>query len=185
MALLSVESSSPPNEAAVDVAPSNVLDPPMMSNVSSGGGGGGGGAPASNNNSVHNNKNINNRAVDKIHILQQLARGVAELHEAAVVHADIKSSNIFLTEHKPAFVRLGDFGEAVKGSRSIDLSVVQGTFRRHGTLRYNAPEMLAVDLSGLRAKPTRKTDVYAFGLVCHEVLCKKNTNYHSKASLRN
>jgi len=114
------------------------------------------------------------RAVDKIHILQQLARGVAELHEAAVVHGDIKSSNIFLTEHKPALVRLGDFGEAVKGSRSMDLSVMQGTFGRHGTLRYNAPEMLAVDSSGLRAKPTRKTDVYAFGLVCHEVLCREH-----------
>jgi len=34
--------------------------------------------------------------------------------------------------------------------------------------------MLAVDSSGLRAKPSRKTDVYAFGLVCHEVLSREH-----------
>jgi serine/threonine protein kinase len=61
-----------------------------------------------------------------------------------------------------------------KSRRKLKLSSLRGTSKAHGTPLYNAPEMLVVDALGERAKPSRKTDVYAFGLVCYEVFCKKH-----------
>ena len=46
------------------------------------------------------------RAVDKLRLLQQLARcflGLAEIHEAGVVHGDIKNSNLFLSRISSSF----------------------------------------------------------------------------------
>ena len=43
----------------------------------------------------------------------QLLSGVAELHKHGVVHRDIKTANIFLTD-KSNCLKLGDFGSAVK-----------------------------------------------------------------------
>lgn len=115
--------------------------------------------------------------VDKINILFQIARSVAELHAVGIVHADIKPENVLLNGDWPATVRLADFGF----SNFNDLKSLGGTslaksksFR--GTPLYSAPEMLinpytnAVD--GKVAKASRKTDVYAFAMLTWELLAE-------------
>lgn len=112
---------------------------------------------------------------DKINILFQVARSVAELHAVGIVHADIKPENVLLNGDWPPTVRLADFGF----SNFNDLKSLGGTslaksksFR--GTPLYSAPEMLinpyTASVDGKVAKASRKTDVYAFAMLTWELL---------------
>lgn len=83
---------------------------------------------------------------EKLRILSSVARGVAELHDAGIVHGDLKPGNILLSEHKPSLVRLGDFGLAecrdyneMNGAK-IDKSLAM-TSTTKGTPLYCPPEM--------------------------------------------
>ncbi len=50
---------------------------------------------------------------EKLRILSEIAKGLANLHAQGIVHADIKPENILLSEHTPPRVRLADFGMSV------------------------------------------------------------------------
>ncbi|PSR91860.1 Receptor-like protein kinase precursor, partial [Actinidia chinensis var. chinensis] len=95
----------------------------------------------------------------RMKIALDTARGLEYLHEhcnPAVIHRDLKSSNILLDSKFNA--KLSDFGLAVTAvtqNKNIKLS---------GTLGYVAPEYL------LDGKLTGKSDVYAFGVVLLELL---------------
>jgi serine/threonine protein kinase len=80
-----------------------------------------------------------------------------------------------LSHHNPPFVRLGDFGQSTFSSSnksSLGVSTIKSTFSKHGTPVYCAPEILLVDVAtGTRAKPSRRSDVYAMSLVTYEIMC--------------
>lgn len=87
-------------------------------------------------------------------------RGLKYLHEhcyPAVIHRDLKSSNILLDANFNA--KLSDFGLAI-----TDGSQNKNNIKLSGTLGYVAPEYL------LDGKLTDKSDVYAFGVVLLELL---------------
>ncbi len=89
-----------------------------------------------------------------------LARGLAAAHRQGVLHRDLKPSNALVTD--TGEVKLLDFGLAERfvpgeASPSDSPSVLVGT------RPYLAPELLE------RAPATPKSDIYALGLVLHEL----------------
>ncbi|MFO1054260.1 MAG: serine/threonine-protein kinase [Planctomycetota bacterium] len=85
----------------------------------------------------------------------QACRGVAALHEHALVHFDLKPANIFI---KGGVARVGDYGL----SRLLSHSRATLSMGR-GTPYYMAPEML-------RRHGDWRSDVYALGVMLYEVL---------------
>ncbi|KAF9944664.1 p21 protein (Cdc42 Rac)-activated kinase, partial [Mortierella alpina] len=67
----------------------------------------------------------------KTQIAKEISLGLAYLHSLGIIHCDIKSPNILLTEHKE--VRICDFGLAMRVGESGGGG---------GTLQWMAPELL-------------------------------------------
>jgi hypothetical protein len=105
-----------------------------------------------------------------IPLLQQIASGLAALHEAGIVHRDLKPANVLLSEDDATpRARISDYGisrvdEAVD-ARARTAAAATATGSILGTPSYMAPEMArggpAVDSAA---------DIYAFGLVAYEML---------------
>jgi len=98
----------------------------------------------------------------KISVLNQLAQALAVVHRIGIIHRDVKPENILLSDD--LVVKLADFGLAqmADARRLTDKNSVMGT------PAYLAPEQI-------RSEPlTPATDVFAFGIVCHELFSGKN-----------
>lgn len=98
-----------------------------------------------------------------IEIIADVARGLAAVHAAGVLHADIKAENIVI-ERGTGRAVLVDFGlahdarrELGRGSRDEPLL---------GTPQYVAPELYWVD----DARPTAQSDIYALAVVAFELM---------------
>ena len=99
--------------------------------------------------------------------VSQMVQGLEYLHSQEVVHRDLKPANIMVeTRGEETVVKVADFGLAkrVGGEQSTGLT---GTGHMPGTFHYMAPEQL----DGLDI--TAATDVYALGLIAHELLTGK------------
>jgi tetratricopeptide (TPR) repeat protein/tRNA A-37 threonylcarbamoyl transferase component Bud32 len=96
-----------------------------------------------------------------ITILKQMAAGLAAIHAAGIIHRDIKPNNIML-DGIGSEVRLciTDFGLARAHEAEPSLSA-KGLVA--GTPDYMAPELY------LGQPPSQATDLFAFGVVLHEV----------------
>ncbi|GJN39945.1 hypothetical protein PR202_gb29099 [Eleusine coracana subsp. coracana] len=103
----------------------------------------------------------------RYNIVRDIATGlhyVHHEHEPMVLHRDFKASNIMLDSTFRA--RLGDFGIAC--TVAANKSYVTGIA---GTFGYIGPDYATT------GKATRKTDIYAFGVLILEVVTgKKNTD---------
>jgi serine/threonine-protein kinase len=91
----------------------------------------------------------------------ELARGLEEIHAAAVVHRDLKPGNVLLG--RGGEVKIADFGIAFGGSRGKRAALTQ-TGEAVGTPRYMSPEQLYGD----RVDP--RSDVFSLGVVLYEML---------------
>jgi hypothetical protein len=90
-----------------------------------------------------------------------VASGVAALHRAGLVHRDLKPENIIVVgEARPVIV---DLGLALAPDKDERLTKTGGAV---GTLGYMAPEQLR----GEREAQGPATDVYALGLLLHELV---------------
>ena len=91
-------------------------------------------------------------------IARQAAEGLQAIHEAGVVHRDVKPENVLITDdHR---VRIMDLGVARIQDASVGLTK-EGQFA--GSLLYAAPEQLKKGTVGPAA------DLYALGVVLHEL----------------
>lgn len=88
-------------------------------------------------------------------MMSQILAGVALIHERSLIHGDIKPANILVGGDGRA--RVADFG-LLREARADDVD------HTSGTLRYMSPECL----NG--GTPDCRRDVYALGLVFHEML---------------
>ncbi len=96
----------------------------------------------------------------KMQIAKDVSLGLAYLHSLGIVHCDIKSSNILLTEHKEA--RICDFGLAMR----------VGEGGGGCTLQWMAPELLQDP-----PQYSSKSDVYALGMVMWEMASESTQPY--------
>ncbi|MGC2399135.1 MAG: protein kinase [Acidobacteriaceae bacterium] len=94
-------------------------------------------------------------------IFKQMVAGLGAIHDAGIIHRDIKPNNIMLEGSGPE-VRLSitDFGLAQGYQAESSLS---GRGLVAGTPDYMAPELF------LGAQPSQASDLFAFGVVLHEV----------------
>ncbi|KAJ7895954.1 kinase-like domain-containing protein [Mycena olivaceomarginata] len=111
-------------------------------------------------------KNFLNNApsdINRIALITDVATGLEYLHSNNVVHGDLKTVNILVTPSGRACI--ADFGLA----SIVDELSLKMTFSsrsgRAGTVRYQAPELLANERSSHFG-----SDVYAFACVCYEIL---------------
>ena len=87
-----------------------------------------------------------------------IAQALMTFEEAGIYHRDVKPGNI-LRDENGRFI-LGDVGEAKKESEASSIA-------RHGTRRYMAPEVSALD--GIsRARSDYRSDIYSLGIVLYE-----------------
>lgn len=90
------------------------------------------------------------------------ARGLCYLHENGVLHRDVKTHNILVSEDYDA--KISDLG---LGRLQPDSNYDHITTVVAGTIGYLDPEYVRT------GKVTRQSDVYSFGIILFEVLCGK------------
>jgi serine/threonine protein kinase len=95
------------------------------------------------------------RSVD---IIAQTCRGLQAAHERALVHRDMKPSNVFVMDDDA--VKIIDFGVVHKAD-------VHSTKGLKGTLLYMPPE--AIELK----PPTPLSDIFSLGVVAYEMLTQR------------
>ncbi len=107
-----------------------------------------------------NDKIKNNQIsiADNVHIAIQIAAGLGAAHKKGIIHRDIKSSNIMITDEGK--VKIMDFGLAKIGAGIHSTNA--GT--RMGTTVYMSPEQLNGE------NVDHQTDIWSFGVVLYEML---------------
>ena len=92
---------------------------------------------------------------DVVRIAAGVAAGLDALHDAGIVHRDVKPANVLLDADGAA--RLTDFGLA----KGADYSALTQPGQMVGTIDYLAPEVIRGD------EPTAASDIYAFGCLVY------------------
>ncbi|XP_068642107.1 cysteine-rich receptor-like protein kinase 3 [Aristolochia californica] len=109
----------------------------------------------------------------RYNIIVGTAEGLAYLHEESghrIIHRDIKLGNVLLDDNFTA--KIADFGLArffPEDKTHISTGIA-------GTLGYMAPEYL------VRGKLTEKVDIYSFGVLLIEIICRRRNSYPQEFS---
>lgn len=98
------------------------------------------------------------RIDETLDITLQITEGLQEAHEKGIIHRDIKSSNIMITEKGQAIIM--DFGLAklIGGTKLTETASIMGT------AAYMSPEQ------ALGNKVDHRTDIWSLGVMIYEML---------------
>ncbi|KAK7046149.1 hypothetical protein VNI00_007152 [Paramarasmius palmivorus] len=102
------------------------------------------------------------REWDLVRFMHEIAKGMEYLHGNGVLHGDLKAANVLVDDRIHCVI--SDFGQSEMKSEAYRIS---GTPIPHGTLRWQAPELMA---GHSQSQLTVEMDVYAFAITCIEVL---------------
>lgn len=93
-----------------------------------------------------------------VRLMSQIAAGLQSIHEAGIVHRDMKPENVLLT--KDGNVKIADFGIA-RNRHGPKLTEHGGVV---GTVEYVAPEYM------LKSQVDWRADIYALGILAYEMI---------------
>ncbi len=104
----------------------------------------------------------------RLELFIQVCEGVQHAHQKAIIHRDIKPTNVLVTEVDGRPVpKIIDFGVAKAMDQSLtDLTVQTNLGQLVGTPAYMSPEQADLDGRGIDTR----TDVYALGVLLYELL---------------
>ncbi|KER20046.1 hypothetical protein T265_11311 [Opisthorchis viverrini] len=109
----------------------------------------------------------------KLSLMQDICRGMTYLHQLLVPHGYLKSSNCLLDSRFA--VKLTDFGlPRIRGANAQKFEF--GTAPYYYNLLWTAPELLPTK-DGEVPKATFKGDVYAYAIICQELIYRKGPFY--------
>ncbi len=91
-------------------------------------------------------------------IMKQLVEGIKYAHENNIIHRDLKTQNIMITEEY--VVKIMDFGIALS-SNEADMTQTNTIM---GSVHYLAPELARGSLA------TERSDIYALGIILYELI---------------
>jgi len=102
----------------------------------------------------------------RLHILEQIAMGLSELHKHGICHNDLKPENILIARDGKT-AKIFDFG--LSCSPASD-----GPLYPAGSLGYIAPEVLEATLKKEPYNPDISNDIWSFGALCIAILFHSN-----------
>jgi len=113
---------------------------------------------------------VEERFAEGVEIFKQACLGVEAIHEAGLIHLDIKPENILLIANKSPkditqkwIVKISDFGLA-RGMGMENLEILQDGI---GTPAYMAPEQI---LAARWKDVGKEADIYALGMILYELI---------------
>lgn len=105
---------------------------------------------------IRNNTKLDYK--ETLKVTRQIAEALEHAHKNGVIHRDIKSQNILITDEK--IVKVTDFGIA----RAASTSTMTNTEKIMGSVHYFSPEQARGGYTDHR------TDIYSLGVVMYEML---------------
>ncbi|KAL5639518.1 hypothetical protein ACGC1H_006224 [Rhizoctonia solani] len=104
-----------------------------------------------------------------IQMMTDTLRGLSYMHgfkSGAIAHGDIKLSNILVTANETALIC--DFGRSRQPHDEPNEIILSNSSPFVGTVRYMSPELFVPNA----ARPTPAADMWAYGCIALEVLCR-------------
>ncbi|KAJ3564997.1 hypothetical protein NP233_g7926 [Leucocoprinus birnbaumii] len=102
----------------------------------------------------------------RLPLILDVIKGLGYLHVYGVIHSDLKGQNVLISDEGRGL--LTDFG----ASHILTSTAAPTTSSVFSTLRFAAPELMEDG-----ARPSKESDVWAFGCLCYEALSRKLPYY--------
>ncbi|KAJ3576458.1 hypothetical protein NP233_g414 [Leucocoprinus birnbaumii] len=102
----------------------------------------------------------------RLPLILDVINGLGYLHVCGIIHSDLKGQNVLISNEGRGL--LTDFG----ASHIVTATAAPTTSSVSSTLRFAAPELMEDG-----ARPSKESDVWAFGCLCYQALSQKSPYY--------
>ncbi|KAJ3564998.1 hypothetical protein NP233_g7927 [Leucocoprinus birnbaumii] len=102
----------------------------------------------------------------RLPLILDVINGLDYLHVYGIIHSDLKGQNVLISDEGRGL--LTDFG----ASHIVTATAGPTTSSIFSTLRFAAPELME---GGMR--PTKESDIWAFGCLCYQTFSRKSPYY--------